>query len=489
MSLRRVDARFVLPRPPASARVLGSLGDWAEGLRNAGVHVGERAGEAAVPDLAVAAAADAVAAAASGAPMVLVEGRGARRTLGLTYPIVERFLPVPSLAAPELILPLGHTAAGDYAVRNWSLARTLRRRVRNHLGRWLLARDSLPELRPLVTVATHETATPFLVRAAGQLAVPDGCEWFLTLGSADPLTRGVFHLFPPAAAEPSWALKFARVPGYTDPFDRDERGLGIAHAAGGVVRRRAPRLLGRLEVAGLTAAVETAAVGSRLTHLLQGRVQRAEKLRSIDAVAGWTIEAALATAVSPDRLSPERRRLAEEVVPSWRDFDVPSDLVELVGSVPAVLQHNDLGSWNIVVTSEADFTAVDWESARAEGFPLWDLVYFLTDALTHLDGASPVERRDAHNARLFRGELASSEILFRWLRKSVDALAIPDESVGPIVTLCWLHHGLSGGHRRAAVDTHTPGHAAAELSEGERIARLWLSAPGLGLSWEAWRRL
>jgi hypothetical protein len=473
----------VLPRPPASARVLGPLEGWAEGLRRAGVDVGEGNGEAPRPDLVV--SADAAAAAAAGAPMALVEGRGARRALAHAYPIVERFLAVPSLVAPQLILPLGHTRAGDYAVRHWSLAQSLRRRARNRLGRWLLAHRSLPELRPLITVGTREAGAPFLVRAAGSLSVPDACEWFLTLGSGDPLTRGVFHLFPPAAGEPSWVLKFARVPGYVDPFDRDERGLAIAHAAE-VVARRAPQLLGRLEVAGLTATVETAAVGSRLTHLLQGRTSRAGKLRAIDAVAGWTIEAALATARSPDRLASERRRLAEEVVPLWAAFSVPSDLVDRVGSVRAVLQHNDLGSWNIVC-SEADFTAVDWESARAEGFPLWDIVYFLTDALTHLDGASPVERRDAHNLRLFRGELRSSEILFRWLRRAAEALAIPEESVAPLVTLCWLHHGLSGGHRRVAVDSYAPGGGAAELPDAERIARLWLTAPGLGASWHAWR--
>jgi hypothetical protein len=225
-----------------------------------------------------------------------------------------------------------------------------------------------------------------------------------------------------------------------------------------------------------------------LTHFLQGRASRAEKVRAVNAVAGWTLEIALATATSPDRLDAERRRLTQDVVPKWREFAVPADLAERVDPVPGVVQHNDLGSWNVIARSPDDFTPVDWESARAEGFPLWDLVYFLTDALTHLDGASPVEQRNAYNARLFRGELESSEILFGWLRRSAEALAIPEESVGPLVTLCWLHHGLSGGHRRTAVDLHAPGHTAADLADAERIARLWLVEPGLGHTWDAWRR-
>lgn len=473
----------MLPLAPETALVLDELNGWEEGLRSAGVTVGATGR----PDLVVADAAHVAAAVASGAPTVLLEGRGAARALAGSFPHVERYLSIPSLAAPHLILPLGHRAAADYAVRNWSLGVSLVRRARNQAARWLLARGALPELRPHVTVGSRIGLVPFLVQAAGSLDVPDGCEWFMTLGSADALTRGVFHLFPPAANDPSWILKFARIPGYADPFDRDERGLAIARSGGEAVARHAPRLLGRLEVAGLAATVETAAVGSRLTHVLQGSCSRADKLRAIDAVAGWTIDVGLATATPPDRLAVERRRIAEEVLPAWRDFHVPGDLVERVALVSATLQHNDLGSWNIVSGPGESFTAVDWESARAEGLPLWDLVYFLADALLHVDGASAVERRDAHTAGLFRGELPSSQMLFQWIRRAVEAQSIPERSVGPLVTLCWLHHGLSGERRRTAMDRHAPDQTGSGLPEGERIARLWLTAPGLGVSWDAWR--
>ena len=468
--------------------MLGALEGWVEGLDEAGVQVrGDEAGQA--PDLVVASAGDAARAAALGASSVLLEGRGRSRPLRRRYPVVERFLPVPSVEEPVLLVPLGHDRALRYAIGNWSLAQGLRRRVRNRLARSRPLRAALPTLRPLVTTASLEPGPPLMVGAARAAGVEDVGEWFLTFGSADALTRGVFHVFPAGATEPAWALKFARVRGFTAPFDRDASGLAVAAGGGDAVRARAPRLLGRFEVDGLPASVETAAVGARLTHLLLGRASRADKERAIDAVAAWTLDVARSTRREPDELAPERRRLAEEVVPRWHDRGVPAGLVDRVGSVPAVLQHNDLGSWNIVARSPSEFTAVDWESARAVGLPLWDLVYFLADALTHLDGASTgVDRRDEHNLRLFRGELPSSGILFRWLRRTVEALAIPDESVGLIVTLCWLHHGLSGVARRATADLHTPGDAAAELADAERIARLWLRGDGLGPSWPAWQR-
>lgn len=483
MSLRRIDARFVLPHLPATATVADSAEEWGKWLRSLGVQVDGIAG---VADLAVAGADQAAEAAASGAAMAIVEGLRGSRALEAAFPVVERFLPIPSIHDPQLILPLHHRTAGDYAIRHWSLGVTIRRRVRNQLARLLLARGALPKLRPLVTVGTRAAGAPFFVRAAASLGVPDRCEWFLTFGSADALTRGVFQLFPPGAVDPSWVLKFARLPGYTAPFDRDERGLRIAHEAGEAARRHAPKLLGRLEVGGLPAAVETAAAGARLTHLLQGRGPRSEKIKAIDAVAAWTIEVAHATAGSPDRLASERRRLTEEVVPAGRELGAPADLVERIGLVPAVVQHNDLGTWNIVSAGGAEFTAVDWESAKTDGLPLWDLVYFLTDALIHLDGASPPERRNDHNLRLFRGELPSSAILFRWLRAYVDALAIPDESVGPLVTLGWLHHRLSVGERHIAREKHAPDQDV-EAIDAERVARLWLGTDDLGPGWDRWR--
>lgn len=420
--------------------------------------------------------------------MALVEGRGATPVLRRAYPVVERYLPIPGLDAPQLIVPFSQRLAFEYALRNWSIADSARRRLRNAFARRMLRVGVIPEIRPLVTVGTSLTGGPFLVRAAEPFGVPPECQWFLTLGHGDSLTRAVFHLFPPEAAEPAWVLKFGRVAGYPDAFDRDEAGLRVAASAGEIVARRAPTLVGRLDAAGLPAALETAAVGTRLTLFLQGRATRAQKLRAIDAVAEWTVDVARTSAAPPERLEQERRRLADEVVSGWRDFDVPGDLVDRVGAVPAVLQHNDLGSWNVIARSETDFVAVDWESARPAGLPLWDLVYFLTDAITHLDGASPPECRDAHNLRLFRGELPSSSLLFGWIRRCCAALSIAPESVGPLVTLCWLHHGLSGGRRRAAVEVYATAGDATELADAERIARLWLTSAGLGPSWDAWRQ-
>jgi hypothetical protein len=400
---------------------------------------------------------------------------------------VRRLLPLPEALAPELLVPLDNRAVTRYVLREWSLPAGFRRRLRNAVAEGVLRFTTLPEVRASVTVAQREPGPPFLVGAARDLGVPADADWYLTLGHGDVLTRAVFHLFERGAERPSWILKFARVPGYSDPFDRDERALRLVADCGPTVAAHAPRLLGRLETAGLHAALETAAVGRKLTLFLQRRGNSAEKRRLVDDIASWLIEVGTSTRAAPPQLDGERTRIREDVLPLWREYDV-ADLVDAVPPVPAVLQHNDPGCWNIIVDGRR-FTAVDWESARRHGLPLWDLVYFLTDALVHLDGADdPPARRDRHTAKLWKGDAPSSPILYEWIRRGADALGIRHEDVGPIVTLGWLHHGSShlrradlGGRHGVVLD------ASGTPPVALRSARIWLSDPDLGPEWRAWR--
>jgi hypothetical protein len=423
---------------------------------------------------------------ATAAEMVILEGRragGSARDGGLR---LERFMPWPDAHEPEVLLPLDQPRAARYAIGEWTVPVRRWKRARNRAFALLLDRSVFPPLREVIAVGARSPGQPFMVAPAiREFELPSRLQWFLTLGEGDALTRGVFHLFPPDAEEPRWVIKFARVPGYLEPFDRDRRALDLAMQAGGALAARAPQLLGRFEVEGLAASLETAAVGRRVNLILRAPGNRAGKRRTIEAVAGWLLDVVRATAQSPARGEPERRRLTAEVLPRWRREGATDDLLRGLDAVPAVFEHRDLGSWNVIARDE-EFTAVDWESSVRDGFPLWDLLYFLTDALAHLDGDSPLERRAQHAARLHRGELASSATLFAWIRRMVEALELPDESVGRLATLCWLHHGLSHvarGTAARAVETDPAG-IPPYL---DAIARLWLTDPALGAGWKAWR--
>jgi hypothetical protein len=337
----------------------------------------------------------------------------------------------------------------------------------------------------MVTVCQRRGGAPALVREAGGLGLPSGLNWVLTLGQGDVLSRNVFHLFRRGDDEPEWVLKFARVPDYATPFERDERGLKLAAAAGGAVAARAPRLIGRLTWNGIHASVETAGRGARLREILTSPAPRAEKLRLIDALCGWIVGMGLQTIGSRADLEPERQRLLGEVVVSWAHAGAGPDLVLDLPPLTPVLQHNDLGSWNVLV-QRGDFTVVDWESSRAHGLPLWDLLYFLADALALLDGAAEGATRHTHTASLFRGDAPFSPLLFAWVRRAVGELQIPPHAVGRLATLCWLHHSLSHVQRRGSLGR--VGETAESTLHGtELVGPAWLSDPTLGPNWTRWQ--
>ena len=485
MSLHRIDPRFVLPHRVARAVVLGDLEDWRSGLHSAGIDVSEAAGEREPPDLVISPAPLAGRARSVGARSVIVEGarerslrRGGYRT--------SRVLLRPTRERPTLALPLDQPAAASHALERWSVVDRRWKTARMRVARVLVSHGAFPAWgSPVVTVATRDAGPPSLVAAAAELGVPGDVGWFLTFGQGDALSRNAFQLFRPASREPDWILKFARVPGYSERFDNDERGLELARATGGPVAARAPRLVGRFEVGGLHASVETAAAGRRLRDVLQTPGDRAAKLLLVERICEWILELGRLTQTGPGEAAGERARLRTEVVPSWRELGVRSDLVDAVPPLPAVLQHNDLGSWNVVADGR-DFVVVDWENVREAALPLWDLFFFLADALVLLDESGPPEELPGRIARLFAGEAQSSGVLFDWVRRAVEATAVPVDAVGAVATLCWLSHSHSFGAHNADLATFTPGEPP--RTHGiEGIARAWMAHPALGPSWSVWR--
>jgi hypothetical protein len=117
--------------------------------------------------------------------------------------------------------------------------------------------------------------------------------------------------------------------------------------------------------------------------------------------------------------------------------------------------------------------------------PLWDLTYFLADALTLVE-LRRFNDRTAAILKLFRGESAYSALLFRHVRQAVTELGIEPHAVGPLVTLGWLHHALSPEQRRARLRN-----AGADEDTDRGVLSLlskpWLVDPALGFGWKSWQ--
>jgi hypothetical protein len=203
---------------------------------------------------------------------------------------------------------------------------------------------------------------------------------------------------------------------------------------------------------------------------------------AVVALCAWFLDVARTTRAAPGALEAERRRLRDHVLPRW---ELDAGLVDELPPLPAVLQHNDVGSWNVLVDGDS-FTVLDWEDAVAHGLPLWDLLYFFASAAAELDGASAAADRVDQFERLFLGKAPFSPLLFRWVRAQVEDLRLPPDAVGAIATLCWLHHGISGDARAAGTSDPDAGKHVA-FAVLEQFARRWLEHPGLGPGWSAWR--
>jgi hypothetical protein len=192
------------------------------------------------------------------------------------------------------------------------------------------------------------------------------------------------------------------------------------------------------------------------------------------------------TQMPPASLDGERDRVRRDVLPPWAPAGAPPDLIDEVPDVPGVLAHHDAGAWNMT-TDGAQFTVLDWESSAAPALPLWDLAYFLADALVQVDGLEDLDARVDGTLALFRGDHRSSPVLWQWMERAVERLAIPRSAVGPLVTLGFLHHGLSLARRGALLEVHADGAVPAETGPLVRLAEPWLRDPRLGPRWAAWQ--
>ena len=489
MSLRGADLRFVLPHSVETAVVVGRsrqplVASLAAGFEEAGIRVSSpaTAHRNRLPDVVLAVGADGAEALGTPARAHLLLGDvpiGVRRSTRSMLPMLLRG----DATAPRLVLPLAPPAPLAHYLSRLASPRSRLRRGRNRLlstlGRLPLPAQSLVPSCNLVTlVRGHGTdgAPPAILQAAATLGVRPGASWLLSLGNGDDLQRAVFHVLD--GAHPAWVVKFSRVHGYQASFVRDEAGLALVRAAGGLVQAHAPRHLGRLQVGGLSVSAETAAAGQQLLHLLPAR-----PMALLDTIADWIVQLGRQTARPALALDEERLRLRQLVAAQGPLLGLPADLLDQLPPVPAVLQHNDIGSWNIVSDGRS-FTVVDWESARQSGFPLWDLFYFAGDALARLDGPADADTLVRRTLQIFAGQSRHSAVLFRWVWAAADALAVPRSALGRLASLCWLHHAQSAAQRTADLRGAPP----ASLGHLALLAPAWLEHPGLGLQWPSLTR-
>lgn len=471
MSHTRAGLLFGLPHAVDSATLLAGAESWRDPLEEAGVRIVPASGDPgsagrAVTEpaqLVVAPGALAAAAVSLGPDAIVLVGRGGRRALRRAGYRPRRFLPLPSLAHPSLLVPVDRPRVARYALANLSVPAGLLKTLRNALaGLFVAARLPLPGT---VVLASRSADGPSTLRPASELGLPADPDWLLVLGRA--VERSAFFLFPRNARRPSWVLKFSPEDRGDDPFLGDERGARLVRDVGGTLAAHAPQLVGVSTTGERPVTVETAAVGAPLVYRLRAPGRRAAKRALVDSIGRWLVDVAEAT-VLPGRAAEALGALA---FPDGIVEETGADVEELcrdLADLPAVLEHRDLAPTHVLVTRDS-FSVIDWEEAARVGLPLADLGFFLAQVLPILDGELDDPRIGRHEAfaRLFRGESPSSGLLFDLLDDACRRLGVPPEAVPALLSLTWLR--LSAGPRR-------------------HLAEAWFGDSELGPAWPVWTR-
>ena len=442
----RADARFLLARRARTALVLTDAAGWRDELEQAELEVVANSGRPV--DLIVARKQSLSTALAAGAPALIVEGDSAVALRSAGY-APSRFL-VFEDETPGLFVPLDDRRRARYALAQLRHAGSTLRRVRQAVDtRWPPA-AVVGRRTKVITVAERRPLHPFLVAAAEGSSIGSAAGWLLAVNEARSNARNVIYVFAPGEATPSWVVKFHRL---TTGRGDDEPGLSLAAAAGGAIAARVPESLGGFVAEGISATVETAAVGTPLHAVLRSRIGRRHRLDLISAVVNWLAELARRTAQRrPGEL--ERQFAAADLA----RVGIAPDILDELREVPHVLQHFDLAPANVLVAG-SDFTIVDWEHSR-HGLPLLDLMRLLQTSLPLLDGVGATQgERVVYLASVFAGEHATSPMVGRWIREVAAASEVSDALLGQLAILAWLKLGK------------------------EDVLAAWLRDPRLGATW------
>jgi hypothetical protein len=475
----RADAVFTLTRIPHRVAVAGDPPGWRDDLEERGIEV---VGVDDPADVLVTTDPGTAERAAPQTRDVIVDGdRAASSVLGGRA--VTRLLTLPVTGTPIAIIDLAQRRAAAYGVQHAIVHPEPWRAVRNGVAARLVRRGLLPTPRTLITVGGEAGSPAFVASACEELGLGQR-DWLMLVSLGAIVRRNAFLLFQPGSNEPAEALKFARVAGYSSQFDRDEEAAKLIASTGGAVAAHAPRHLGRLDLDGYHASLETAARGQKLAVFLRRPISRRRKLEALDAVADWLIQVARETAAPAEALAAERERFEREVLPFWAERGVDPLLAHSLAPIPPTFQHWDVAEENIIVSGDG-FVVVDWEFAQRHGLPLADLMYFAVHVLRILDGQLTEEERDKHFVDVLTGRAASSPILFGWVRRLVEVLDIPPESVAALVTLNWLDRGKLS--KEEHIRAEALGGVSLADSFAERASVVWLEHPELGLNWNAWR--
>ena len=279
-----------------------------------------------------------------------------------------------------------------------------------------------------------------------------GLRWALSAAGRYRSRKVVLFLLDPEADTPHFVVKMPRHPDEGARIVREEAALRTLAEAGvddavavpravfsGTVGRERLPVLGQLGLAG--APFRRRMSGSPDDPLLATLVDWTTALGAGTAVPAAPGEVAarlqpvLADVLRAGASDEERRVLTEAVA-------VLSDAPDL----PLVLEHGDLGVWNVLVRLDGRPAVLDWEAGVPRGMPLWDLLYLLRSYAA--SAARTGADRTAVALDLLAGRPPLGDCFVGAIGQYAAALRLDPSLLVPLLLTCWMHRAQKEASRR-----------------------------------------
>ena len=191
----------------------------------------------------------------------------------------------------------------------------------------------------------------------------------------------LYFLFQPLADKPVYIIKMVRDAVFNARLEREHKGLLLLQERKLMPAGTLPEIVFFGHHHDLAVVGETVIEGEPFEEHSRFDANCRYAMSAID----WLIDLSALTVTARPSIDLGEAfhrlvdRFSEIYKPTPEHRTYLNDLVLRLQETPppAVFQHGDPGTWNLLVTGGKQVAFLDWENALEHGVPLWDLLYFL----------------------------------------------------------------------------------------------------------------
>lgn len=300
-------------------------------------------------------------------------------------------------------------------------------------------------------------APPRYLRALAEQAGIDICQqrWGLSARGEYSSRKVLFFLFDGGNRDPQYIVKMTRDSSFNARLTTECHALKLLHNK--LIRQQETlpqvaffgyhnhlAIVGETAIQGVPFAERTTSsadcpyAGRALNWLMDLAIATVDRTATTALEVAEGLQHLLNRFVQIYDPSPEHRAfLAEQV----------RLVAQHTGAFPAVFQHGDPGTWNVMVTKNEQVAFLDWEAAEPQGMPLWDLFYFIRSYSGDIARARGIGNRVQGFAQQLLATSPLNDVFCKTVQQYCAALDLPQTLIAPLFYTCWMHRALKEATR------------------------------------------